>query len=75
MTLLVIFEVFQQRRFHRDVEVVRLVGPYGYKTCRHGEAVQVATDGAVHVCKFACIKVVAGGEVERPTFCEVEVTR
>lgn len=50
------------------MEVVRLVGADGHEAGRHGEAVDVAADGTVHVCQFMHLEVVAGREREVPVW-------
>ena len=56
---LVVFEVGEKRRLDGDVEVVGFVRSHRHEACAHGEAVQVARDGAVHVCEFVRVEVVA----------------
>ena len=56
----VVFEVGQERGFHGDVEVVALVGAHGHEAGRHGEAVQVARDVAVHVGNLVRVEVIGG---------------
>ena len=48
------------------MEVVALVRAYGNEGSRHGEAVQVARDAAVHVGYLVLVEVVGGGEREVP---------
>ena len=50
------------------MEVVALVRTYGHEAGAHLEAVEVAGDGAVHVCQFVGVEVVARGEREVPPF-------
>jgi hypothetical protein len=56
------------------VEVITLVRPDGYKRCRHGEAVQVARDGTVHIRQLMQRKVVGRREGEVPVLGGTYVT-
>ena len=57
------------------MEIVTLVGTHRHETCAHGEAVQVAGDGTVHICYFPGVEVVTCREIEIPVGGRAQIAR
>ena len=63
---LVVFQVFQERRFDGYREGIGLIRPYRNKAGRHLEAVHVSRKVARKIGNLMCVKVVCRIEIESP---------